>query len=109
MPKTYSGNTSWEGYKEHFERIAAINGWITNAEKVQYLMISLENPASDILRDVKEKSENAYNDIWSALARRFGMLDGPRESMRRFDTRRLNENETLVEYEQALRMLHREG
>jgi len=48
-------------------------------------------------------------DIWSALARRFGMLDGPRESMRRFDARRQNENETLVEYEQALQMLHREG
>ena len=28
--------------------------------------------------------------------------------MRRFDARRQNENETLVEYEQALRMLHRE-
>ena len=39
MPKTYSGNTSWKGYKEHFERIAAINGWITNAEKVPYLTI----------------------------------------------------------------------
>jgi len=99
MPKTYSGNTSWKGYKEHFERIAAINGWITNAEKVQYLTISPENPASDILRDVNEKSENAYNDIWSALARRFGMLDGSRKSMRRFDARRQNENETLVEYE----------
>ena len=52
---------------------------------------------------------HTYNDIWSALARRFGMLDGPRESMKRFDARRQNENETLVEYEQALRMLHREG
>ena len=29
MPKTYSGNTSLKGYKEHFERIAAIDGWIT--------------------------------------------------------------------------------
>ena len=29
--------------------------------------------------------------------------------MKRFDARRQNENETLVEYEQALRMLHREG
>jgi len=36
MQKTYSGNTSWKCYKEHFERIAAINGWITNAEKVPY-------------------------------------------------------------------------
>ena len=52
------------------------------------------------MRDVNEKSENAYNNIWSALARRFGTLDGPRESMRRFDARRQNENETLVEYEQ---------
>jgi len=86
--KTYSGNTSWNGYKEHFERVAAINRWITDAEKVQYLTISLENPASDILRDVNQKSENAYSDISSALVRRFGTLDGgtldgPRESMRR--------------------------
>ena len=36
MPKTYSGNISWKSYKEHFERIAAIKGWVTNAEKVQY-------------------------------------------------------------------------
>ena len=54
--------------------------------------------------EVNEKSENAYNDIWSALARRLGMLDGLRDLMRRFDARRQNENETLVEYEQALRM-----
>jgi len=39
MPKTYSGNTFWKGYKKHCERIAAINGWITNAEKVPYLTI----------------------------------------------------------------------
>jgi len=39
MPKTYSGNTSWKCYNKHFERIAAINGWITNAEKVPYLTI----------------------------------------------------------------------
>ena len=64
MPKTYSGNTFWKGYMEHFERIAAINGWIMKAEKVQYLTISLEYPASYILRDVNEKSENAYNDIF---------------------------------------------
>jgi len=63
MPKTYSGNTSWKGYQEHVERSAAINGWI----KVHYLTISLENPASDILRDVNEKSGNAYNYIWPAL------------------------------------------
>jgi len=43
------------------------------------------------------------------LARRFGMLDDSRESMRRFDARRQNENETAVGYEQALRMFHREG
>jgi len=29
--------------------------------------------------------------------------------MRRFDARRQNDSETLVEYEQALRMLHGEG
>jgi len=26
-PKPYSGASSWKGYREYFERLAAVNGW----------------------------------------------------------------------------------
>jgi len=29
QPKPYSGATSWKGYREYFERLAAVNGWAT--------------------------------------------------------------------------------
>ena len=48
----------------------------------------------------------AYNHIWEALARRFG---GAREAMRRFDSIRQDESETIPDFEQALRTLHREA
>ena len=47
--------------------------------------------------------------IWESLARRFGFLDGAREAMRRFDSRRQEDNETIPDFEQALRTLHREA
>ena len=28
-PKSYSGASSWVGYREYFERLAAVNGWTT--------------------------------------------------------------------------------
>ena len=60
------GKTSWKGYNDHFERIAGINGWMTNAENVQYLTISLENPASDVLRDILMRNPRRFWDVrWS--------------------------------------------
>ena len=51
-------------------------------------MLALEDSAAEILKDVEDSSPSVYTDIWSQLARRFGMTDGPREAMRRFDNRR---------------------
>jgi len=68
-----------------------------------------EGPASEVLRDLDTSQPQAYSLIWEALARRFGSLDGAREAMRRFDSRRQEENETIQDFEQALRTLHREA
>ena len=109
LPKPYNGSTSWRSFKDHFERIARVNAWSTHADKVQNLTLALEGPAAEILKDVDESSDNAYNDIWTALSRRFGHIDEARELMHRFDNRKQNETETLAEYEQALRSLYREA
>ena len=71
--------------------------------------MALEGPAAEILKDVNEASPTAYDEIWSLLARQFGQTDAPRDAMHRFDNRLQLHNETLPEYEQTLRVLHREA
>jgi len=109
QPKPYSGATSWKGYRKYFERLAAVNGWATPEQKVEQLALALEGPATEVLRDLDTSQPQAYNMIWEAMARRFGSLDGAREAMRRFDSRRQEDNETIPDFEQALRTLHREA
>jgi len=109
MPKPYSGATSWKSFREHFERICRVNAWNSTADNVQNLTLALEGPAAEILKDVNEASPTAYDEIWSLQARRFGQTDAPRDAIRRFDNRRQTDNETIPQYEQALRVLHREA
>jgi len=104
-PKPYTGASSWKGYREYFERLAAVNGWTTVEQKVEQLTLALEGPASEVLRDSETSQPQAYNIIWESLARRFGSLGGAREAMRRFDSRRQEDNETIPDFEQALRTL----
>jgi len=108
-PKPYSGASSRKGYREYFERLAAVNGWTTAEQKTEPLALALEDPAGEVLRDLDTSQPQAYNLIWKALARRLGSLDGAREGMRRFDFRRQDENESIPYFEQALRTLHREA
>ena len=92
--KPYSGASSWKGYREYFERLATVNDWTTTEQKTEQLALALEGPASEVLRDVDTSQPQAHSLIWEALARRFGSLDGAREAMRHFDSRRQEENET---------------
>jgi len=108
-PKPYSGASSWKGYREYFERLAAVNGWPTTEQKTEQLALALEGPASEVLRDLDTSQPQAYSLIWKALGRRFGSLGGAREAMHRFDSRRQEENETIPDFEQALRTLHRKA
>ena len=72
-------------------------------------MISLEGSAAEILKDIDEQSPTLYQDIWRALSKRFGEVDEQRESMKRFEQRRQNDSETVVEFDQALRNLYRKA
>ena len=107
--KPYSGASSWKGYGEYFERLSAVNGWTTTEQKTEQLAVALEGPASEVLLDLDTSQPQTYNLIWEALARQFGSLDGVREAVRCIDSRRQEENETITDFEQSLRTLHREA
>ena len=72
-------------------------------------MLSLEGSAAELLKDIDDSSPTLYSDIWAALKRRFGDVDEGREAMRKFETRRQAEGETVAKFEQALRTLYRLG
>jgi len=107
QPRTYNGSTSWKDCRAQFERVCKVNGWITAQHKAQNLTLFLEGAAADVLKDIDESAPTAYEDIWVQLSRRFGYTDAPRDAMRRFGSRRQQDNESLQEYEHALRFLHR--
>ena len=109
MPKPYNGSTSWKSFRDYFTRICRINNWTTPSEQLQSLSLALEGPACEVLKDVDETSPIAVDDIWKLLARRFGQTNEPRDAQRRFHTRRQLDNETIPEFESALRSLYREA
>ena len=87
-PKPFNGTSSWKSFKEHFERLCRVNIWSVTTDKVLNLILALEGPAAEILKDVNESSPTTYDEIWTLLARRFGQPDAPRDAVRRFDNRR---------------------
>ena len=86
-----------------------MNSWTTAQDKAQNLTLALGGPAADVLKDVDESAPDAYDQIWQQIGRRLGHTVAPRDAMRRFDNRRQMDNESLQEFEQALRLLHREA
>ena len=94
---------------DHFSRVAKVNAWSTDIELLQHLTLALEDPAAEVLRDFDDSSPSALDDLWKRLNHPFGHVDEASEAMRRFDSRRQSDTESLVEYETALRILYKEA
>jgi len=99
--RPYSGTTSWKLFRDHFNRVAKVNGWTSNDDLIQYLTLSLEGAAAEVLRDFDDTASTALTDLWAKLEHRFGEVDSCREAMRKFEIRRQSDSESLVEFEQA--------
>ena len=96
--RPYNGKTSWRTFKLYFERVAKINSWVTEQEKVQALALALEPPATDLLRDFEDGSPTAWNDLWSTIEKRFGSVDEARTAQRSFDNHKQLDSESLQEF-----------
>ena len=57
MPKPYSGVTSYQSFKEHFERICRVNAWTTTEDKVQNLTLALEDQPLRYLRTLTKLAQ----------------------------------------------------
>ena len=105
--RPYDGKTSWKSFREHSTRVAKANQWTTKEE--QCLALALMGPAAEILRGFDDSAAKALDDLWGRLRHRFGTVDECQQAMRDFESRRQPESESLAEFEQVLRTLHREA
>ena len=64
----------------YFSETFQVNGWTTEDEQLQHLMLSLEGPAAEVLRDFDDTSPTALADLWKRLEHRFGEVDAAREA-----------------------------
>ena len=49
--RPYNGTSSWKLFRDHFNRVAKVNGWTSNDDLIQHLTLSLEGAAAEVLRD----------------------------------------------------------
>jgi len=109
LMRLYNGSTNWRVYRHVFQRLCKVNGWTSDEEQLQHLMLLLEGPAAEMLRDFDEVAPTALTDLWRRLEHRFGQVDSAREAKRRFEARCQTDTESVVEFEQSLRTLYREA
>jgi len=107
--RPYNGTTSWKLFRDHFNRVAKVNVWTSNDDLIQHLALSLEGAAAEVLHDFDDTASTALTDLWAKLEHRFCEVDSCREAMCKFEIRRQSDSESLVEFEQALRILHKEA
>jgi len=62
--RPYNGTTSWKLFRDHFNRVAKVNGWTSNDDLIQHLTPSLEGAAAEILCDFDDTASTALTDLW---------------------------------------------
>jgi len=71
--------------------------------------LALEGPAAEVLPDCDDASPSALAELWLCLEHRFGEVDSCRDAMRKFEARRQSDSKSIVKFQQALRILHKEA
>ena len=70
LPEPYNGESDWSGWAEHFESVAAVNGW-KEPEKLLWLRVRLVGRAATALKRVPNGARGSYEDCMGALKERF--------------------------------------
>jgi len=72
----YDGSTSPKAFKRHFELVADVNKWTTDAEKLQRLKVALMGSAAESAQGLSEADPKAaLVDMWLRLEQHHGPVD----------------------------------
>ncbi len=70
LPEVYKGDSSWMDWAEHFENVAAVNGW-KEEEKLLWLRVRLVGRAATAVKRVHEGVRVSYARCLEVLKERF--------------------------------------
>ena len=70
LPEPFTGETDYCDWIDHFENVAAVNGW-DEAAKLQWLRVRLTGKAQTALKRLPEDTRRSYANTLAALKRRF--------------------------------------
>ena len=59
LPEPFQGTASWDDWIEHFERVAIVNEWTTNAAKLKWLKVRLTGKAAATLKRLPDETLDA--------------------------------------------------
>ena len=104
LPEPFTGETDYCDWIDHFENVAAVNGW-DEAAKLQWLRVRLTGKAQTALKRLPEDTRRSYANTLAALKRRFEP-DSKRELyIAEFQARRKGKSETWADFAEDLRRL----
>jgi len=84
----YDGSTSPKAFKRHFELVADVNKWTTDAEKLQRLKVALIYSAAESTQGLSEANPKAaLVDLWHRLEQHHGPVDPTGDAQRQFYNR----------------------
>ena len=105
LPETFQGTASWEDWIEHFERVAAVNEWTSNASKLKWLKVRLTGKAAAELKRFPEATTDDYTALKAALQKRFEPASKKELYMAEFQVRRKRNDEDWASFGDNLRFL----
>ena len=105
---TFSGEENWETFIKQFEVVAGIYSW-SDIECRQYLLIALSESAADFaFEKLSQSPDLSYSSLVIELGRYFRRYETKEMSQRLFHSRRLEKDEQIHEFADALKqLLHR--
>lgn len=101
--RQYSGETSWQEFHSHFERVCNLNGWYEN--RLDYLWVNLTSTALAYAESLPAGSVSTYTDLCYALERRFGDSQRAEVYKSELRLRQRREGESLPALGQEIRQL----
>lgn len=107
LPDTYSGEAgscNWVDWIEHFENVAAVNGW-DDAAKILWMRVRLTGKAQTALKRLPTAARESYAEARKALEKRFEPASKRDLYVSAFQTRRKKRTEGWEDLAEDLRTL----
>ena len=105
LPEPFQGMTNWNEWIEHFERVAVVNEWTSNAAKLKWLKVRLIGKAATAMKRLSDETLDSYPDVKEALKKRFEPESKKELYMAEFQARQKTKAEDWALFADDLRLL----